>query len=117
MSSNSSSGFSQPVNPLSLLKPTGPVDGPVLGGLLTGVGGGTDSDAASIKVVGGGKKYKDWEFIWNPLEDQARAIQAGLGGLTQGGAGATGVPIEPSVALSGIAPPLRSIRAICCSVA
>jgi len=91
-SSNSSGGFGPPVNPLSLLKPTGPVDGPVLGGLLTGVGGGTDSDAASIKVVSGGKKYKDWEFIWNPLEDQARAIQAGLGGLTQGGAGATSVP-------------------------
>jgi hypothetical protein len=89
---NSSGGFGPPVNPLSLLKPTGPVDGPVLGGLLTGVGGGTDSDAASIKVVSGGKKYKDWEFIWNPLEDQARAIQAGLGSLTQGGAGATGVP-------------------------
>jgi hypothetical protein len=91
-SSSSSSGFGQPVNPLSLLKPTGPVDGPVLGGLLTGVGGGTDSEAASIKVVSGGKKYKDWEFIWNPLEDQARAIQAGLGGLNPGGAGATGIP-------------------------
>jgi hypothetical protein len=91
-SSGSSSGFGPPVNPLSLLKPTGPVDGPVLGGLLTGVGGGTDSDVASIKVVSGGKKYKDWEFIWNPLEDQARAIQAGLGGLNPGGAGATGVP-------------------------
>ena len=89
---NSSGGFGPPVNPLSLLKPTGPVDGPVLGGLLTGVGGGTDSDAASIKVVSGGKKYKDWEFIWNPLEDQARAMQAGLGGLNQGGIGATGVP-------------------------
>jgi hypothetical protein len=89
---SSSGGFGQPVNPLSLLKPTGPVDGPVLGGLLTGVGGGTGSDAASIKVVSGGKKYKDWEFIWNPLEDQARALQAGLGGLNQTGAGATGLP-------------------------
>jgi len=96
-SSGSSSGFGQPVNPLSLLKPTGPVDGPVLGGLLTGVGGGTDSDAASIKVVSGGKKYKDWEFIWNPLEDQARAIQAGLGGLNPGAAGATGIPGSTSI--------------------
>jgi hypothetical protein len=91
-SSGSSNGFGQPVNPLSLLKPTGPVDGPVLGGLLTGVGGGTDSDMASIKVISGGKKYKDWEFIWNPLEDQARAIQAGLGGLNPGASGATGAP-------------------------
>jgi type II secretory pathway pseudopilin PulG len=90
-SSSASSDLSQAVNPLSLLKPTGPVDGPVLGGLLTGVGGGTDSDAPSIKVVSGGKKYKDWEFIWNPLEDQARALQAGLGGLNQAG-GASGAP-------------------------
>jgi hypothetical protein len=73
----------QLVNPLSLLKPTGACDGPVIGGFLTGVGGGTKSDAKSIKVVSGGKKYKDWEFIWNPLEDQARALQAGLGGLGQ----------------------------------
>jgi hypothetical protein len=71
----------QPVNPLSLLKPTGPVDGPVLGAFLTGVGGGTKSDAASIKVYNFGKKYKDWEFIWNPLEDQARAAQQALSGV------------------------------------
>lgn len=80
-SDQSSSG--QLVNPLALLKPTGPVDGPVIGAFLTGVGGGTKSDAASIKVVSGGKKYKDWEFIWNPLEDQARAVQSGLGALGQ----------------------------------
>ncbi len=86
------SSFGQAVNPLSLLKPTGPVDGPVLGGLLTGVGGGTESDSPSIKVVSGGKKYKDWEFIWNPLEDQARAISAGLGAAQAGIGGATGIP-------------------------
>jgi hypothetical protein len=85
------SSFGQSVNPLSLLKPTGPVDGPVLGGLLTGVGGGTESDSPSIKVVSGGKKYKDWEFIWNPLEDQARAMASGLGAAQAGiGIGATG---------------------------
>jgi hypothetical protein len=70
----------QPVNPLSLLKPTGKVDGPVLGAFLTGVGGGTKSDAPSIKVYNGGKTYGDWEFIWNPLEDQARAAQQTLSG-------------------------------------
>ena len=59
-------------------KPTGPVDGPVLGAFITGVAGTTDQ--RSIRVWHGGKKYKDWEFIWNPLEDQARAIQSGLGG-------------------------------------
>lgn len=60
-----------------LQKPTGPVDGPVLGAFITGVAGTTDQK--SIRVWHGGKKYKDWEFIWNPLEDQARAIQSGLG--------------------------------------
>lgn len=77
--SQSASAF-QPVNPLATLKPTGPVDGPVLGAFLTGVGGGTKSDALSIKVYNFGKKYKDWEFIWNPLEDQARAAQQALSG-------------------------------------
>jgi hypothetical protein len=81
-SPDQSSSSTQPVNPLSLLKPTGPVDGPVLGAFLTGVGGGSKSDALSIKVYNFGKKYKDWEFIWNPLEDQARAAQQGLSGAT-----------------------------------
>jgi hypothetical protein len=90
---SSSPSSDQPVNPLALLKPTGKVDGPVLGAFLTGVGGGTKSDAASIKVVNGAKTYGDWEFIWNPLEDQARAAQQGLssvgqpGGLLNGPAG------------------------------
>src|SRR5580704_10876100 len=52
---------------MALLKPTGPVDGPVLGGFLTGVG--CTQDTKSQKVYHGGKKYIDWEFIWNPLED------------------------------------------------
>jgi hypothetical protein len=86
----------QPVNPLALLKPTGPVDGPVLGAFLTGVGGGTKSDALSIKVVSGGKKYKDWEFIWNPLEDQARAAQQGLSPLGQPAGVPTGLLNGPA---------------------
>jgi hypothetical protein len=92
-SSARSGSSDQPVNPLALLKPTGPVDGPVIGAFLTGVGGGTKSDSPSIKVYNGGKKYKDWEFIWNPLEDQARAVQQGLSnpglpiGSPAGGAG------------------------------
>ena len=82
-SSSLSSSSDQLVNPIALLKPTGPCDGPVIGGLLTGVGGGTRYDSQGFKVVHGAKKYKEWEFIWNPLEDQARAIQAGLGGAGQ----------------------------------
>jgi len=67
----------QTPNPLAQLKPTGPVDGPVLGGFLTGVAGRANRD--SVKVYHGGKKYKEWEFIWNPIEDQAQALQQGLG--------------------------------------
>jgi len=84
-SSASSGSFApgQIPNPLLLLKPTGPVDEPVVGGFLTGVG--SKVDRTSIRVFKGGKKYIDWEFIWNPLEDQARAMQAGIAGATQAG--------------------------------
>jgi hypothetical protein len=75
--SSPTTGANQTANPLAQLKPTGPVDGPVLGGFLTGVAGRANRD--SVKVYHGGKKYKDWEFIWNPLEDQAAALQQGLG--------------------------------------
>ena len=86
-------------NPLTALKPTGPVDGPVLGGFLTGVG--STVDESSVKVYKGGKKYNQWEFIWNPIEDQARAMQQGLSpqGLAPGqpgqpiGTGAAGTSI------------------------
>ncbi|HEY0703126.1 MAG TPA: hypothetical protein VGD60_10190 [Candidatus Acidoferrales bacterium] len=79
---------------LTALKPTGPVDGPVLGGFLTGVG--ATGDRKSQKVYHGGKKYIDWEFIWNPLEDAAAAQQqgaSGQGGILGGSLpGATGAP-------------------------
>lgn len=68
-----------PLAALAQLQPTGPVDGPVPGGFLTGVGIPTAIDQNSIRIYHGGKKYKDWEFIWNPLEDQAQALQQGLG--------------------------------------
>jgi hypothetical protein len=58
---------------LAQLKPTGPVDGPVLGGFLTGVAG--KIDGASIKRYHGAKKLNQFEFIWNPLEDAAAALQ------------------------------------------
>jgi hypothetical protein len=70
------------VNPLLLIKPTGPVDGPVLGGFLTGVA--CTTDIKSIKVYRRGKKYKEWEFIWNPLEDALASAQQGSGGAPQG---------------------------------
>jgi hypothetical protein len=80
---------------LAALKPTGPVDGPVLGAFLTGVA--CTGDGKSVKFYHGGKKYVDWEFIWNPLEDAAAAQQqqgaSGQGGVLGGvpaGAGGNG---------------------------
>lgn len=75
-------GPGQIENPLAALKPTGPVDGPVVGAYLTGVAGKTD--AKSLIVYKGGKKYLDWEFIWNPIEDQARALQQQGSGSSNG---------------------------------
>jgi hypothetical protein len=77
-------------NPAGLQKPTGPVDGPVLGAFLTGVA--SKDKRPSLKVYHGGKKYEDWEFIWNPLVDAAAAAQQAL---SPGGAlpGMPGLPI------------------------
>lgn len=75
---------------LAMLKPTGPVDGPVLGGFLSGVAGKTD--AVSVKRYHGAKKLNQFEFIWNPLEDAAAAVQNQLSNM-QGnvmGSGANG---------------------------
>lgn len=91
--SEESGGLGQPENPLAALKPTGPVDGPVVGAFLTGVAGKTD--AKSLIVYKGGKKYLDWEFIWNPIEDQARAMQQQSGssnGLLPGMGNLPGLP-------------------------
>lgn len=76
--SNIFGGASQPANAAAQGQPTGPVDGPVLGAFITGVGAGHNYDGRSVKVYRGGKTYQQWEFIWNPLEDQARALQSGL---------------------------------------
>lgn len=99
---SSSSDSGQLENPLAALKPTGPVDGPVPGAFLTGVGGVTETK--SLIVYHGGKKYLDWEFIWNPIEDQARAMQA-QGNGAQGGLlpGMTNLPGLPT-GLTGTSP-------------
>ena len=82
-------GSNQSLAAIAQLKPTGPVDGPVLGGFVTGVASKIDSP--SVKVYKGGKTYQQWEFIWNPLEDQARALQNGLS--PQGQQPGVGLPI------------------------
>jgi len=89
MGTNPSSVSDQSLIAIAQLKPTGPVDGPVLGGFLTGVASKVDSP--SVKVYHGGTTYQQWEFIWNPLEDQARAIQNGL--MPQGSQPGIGLPI------------------------
>jgi len=76
---NGISGLSESaLGAIAQLKPTGPVDGPVFGAFIAGVAGGNHYNADSVRVYKGGKKYQQWEFIWNPLEDQARALQNGL---------------------------------------
>jgi hypothetical protein len=88
----------------------------VIGAFLTGVGGGTKLDAPSFRVYNGGKKYQDWEFIWNPLEDQARAVQQGLsnpgvqigvpaGGVGNGAANPVGSPPGFGGAITPPSPP------------
>jgi len=53
----------------------------VIGAFITGVC--SKVDRPSVKIYHGGKKYNQWEFIWNPLEDQAQAMQQGLNGMQQ----------------------------------
>ncbi len=98
---------------MALLKPTGPVDGPVLGAFLTGVG--CTQDTSSLKFYHGGKKYINWEFIWNPLEDAAAAMQQQLGGAAAGASGGSlGLPIAnpfgggPVANPGGNAPPQQN---------
>ncbi|MGA8367699.1 MAG: hypothetical protein WB716_10320, partial [Candidatus Acidiferrales bacterium] len=82
----------QPVNPYAGLQPTGPVEGPVIGAFITGVGGPTNEDVCSVAIYQGGRKYSQWEFIWNPVLDQARALQQGMSAAaaTQAGQSASG---------------------------
>jgi len=80
-------GGAQSAAVLLALKPTGPVDGPVIGGFLTGVA--SKVDKKSVKIYKNGKKYNQWEFIWNPLEEQLQATQQALSG--QGNSTSTGI--------------------------
>lgn len=61
MQTNSAGGFS--VNEQASASGS---DEPVIGGFIIGVAG--KSDRPSVKVYKGGRTYKQWEFIFNPLE-------------------------------------------------
>jgi hypothetical protein len=79
-------------------QPTGPVDGPVFGGQIIGVG--STVDRGSVRVYKGGKKYNEWEFIWNPIEEQAQAVQGLVSGAgATPGVGMPGLPLGPTNAL------------------
>ncbi len=93
----------QPGNPADFQKPTGPVDGPVLGAFLTGVA--SKVDAPSQKVYHHGKKYLEWEFIWNPLEDAAADLQQSLNPQGQQG---IGQPIGQPLGPGAVGPPVNS---------
>jgi hypothetical protein len=90
-------------NPADLQKPTGPVDGPVLGAFLTGIA--SKVDAPSQKVYHQGKKYIQWEFIWNPLEEAAANMQQSLN--PQGQQPGIGQPIGPG-GIGGIGSPTNN---------
>ena len=101
---------------LAELKPTGPVDGPVLGGFLTGVGSKTD--AASVKRYNGAKKLNQFEFIWNPLEDAAAALQNQISNMQSNGLGLNSTspngtraqPADRLDSIPGSVPPLEYFR-------
>ena len=68
--------------------------GPVMGGFIIGVAG--KSDKSSVKVYKGGVTYKQWEFIFNPLE-QVRTIGtvSTTTGSQQQGTAPFGMPQPP----------------------
>lgn len=83
--------------------------GPVIGGSLIGVG--ANEDIFSIKVYKGGKKYKQWEFIWSPLEEAAAAQAQGGGFISPQPGGSApnpgGIGINPSPSPSAPTPPAQ----------
>lgn len=59
--------------------------GPVFGGSIIGVG--STAERASLKIYKGGKRYKQWEFIYNPLAQltTGQPGQVGIPGATPAG--------------------------------
>ncbi len=68
-------GFSLSTSTDSQSQPFSLSGGQVMGGNIIGVGG--TAKKASLKVFEGGKTYRDWEFIWNPLAEATIGNQTG----------------------------------------
>jgi hypothetical protein len=97
-SSGFGSGFGQPAQPGQLQ----PVDGPVLGGSIIGVGGKVKKD--SLEIYQGANTYAKWEFIWNPLTTVGGTGQLTSTGVVGGAPSATGAaPATGTFGLPGAA--------------
>ena len=59
-----------------------PLSGEVIGGNIIGVA--SKVEKPSVKIYRGGKKYKEWEFIYDPLM-QTLTLGGQVGGGIQGG--------------------------------
>jgi type II secretory pathway pseudopilin PulG len=72
-------------------------EGQMVGGSLIGVA--SKVDAKSLKVYMGAENYRDWEFIWNPLQGQQTVMP--------GAQPTTGTPTSsgPPKAPTGTTPP------------
>ncbi len=73
--------------------------GEIVGGSLIGVA--SSLDRPSLKVYMGGHTYREWEFIWSPMETQRPVILPGAGGTQTPGnspdnQGSTKTPEQPS---------------------
>lgn len=83
--------------PVTVGTPTG---GEVVGGNLIGVA--STVDRPSLKVFMGGRTYRQWEFIWSPLEGQRAVI---LPGATNQPAPTAGAPPTPPKSPAPPSPP------------
>lgn len=75
--------------------PTGPgtgLSGPVVGGSVIGVAGTVNK--RSLKIYQGGRTYRMWEFIWNPLAEAT--IQVGTGPTPGQSIGTPAGPSNPN---------------------
>lgn len=86
-------------------QPLEPGSGPVIGASLIGVGGTVNMP--SVKFYKGGKKYKQWEFIYNPMLQALNALQTSNPGANPTGQQGQN-PSQPAAPTSPTPPPQPS---------